>query len=121
SGVNPVYDLPEGEALATALAAVPLVVSFAERVDETARAATYVCPDRHFLETWGDTEPVAGIVAVSQPVVGPLGGTRSILESLAAWTRGTAGDAREIVRGHWLREIYPRRLADVAFDDFWNT
>ncbi|MBI4166958.1 MAG: molybdopterin-dependent oxidoreductase, partial [Acidobacteria bacterium] len=84
-GVNPVYDLPDGEALARALERVPLVVSFAERQDETAAAARVVAPDHHPLESWGDAEAVAGTVSLLQPAVNPLGNTRSVLKSLAAW------------------------------------
>jgi molybdopterin-containing oxidoreductase family iron-sulfur binding subunit len=119
AGVNPVYDLPEGDALLNSLSRVPLVVSFADRADETAGAATFICPDRHYLETWGDGEPVAGVVTVTQPVVQPLGDTRPLVESLAAWMDRPA-DARAIHRERWQQLVYPRRLTDVPFDTFWD-
>ena len=84
-GVNPVYDLPFGGDVAEALGRVDLVVSFAERVDETAEYAHLVCPEPHFLESWGDSEPVAGTVALRQPVLRAVGETRPLLESLAVW------------------------------------
>jgi molybdopterin-containing oxidoreductase family iron-sulfur binding subunit len=82
---NPVHDLPSGESIAEDLKRVPLVVSLAPRLDETARLARLVCPDHHYLETWSDAEPVNGLVSLVQPVINPLGNTRSVLESLAAW------------------------------------
>src|SRR5205085_3739807 len=44
-GVNPVYSLPQALHFDAALARVPLVVSFADRVDETALHADFVAPD----------------------------------------------------------------------------
>ena len=82
---NPVHDLPSGESIAEDLKRVPLVVSLAPRLDETAQLARFVCPDHHYLESWSDAEPVNGVVSLVQPVITPLGNTRSVLESLAAW------------------------------------
>ncbi len=119
AGVNPVYDLPDANVLAADLRRVPLVVSFAERLDETARVAHYVCPDHHYLESWGDDEPVAGLVSLTQPTIHPLGETRSFVESLAAWM-GAAQPALEAIRGHWERAIYPRAGDVGSFQTFWD-
>jgi molybdopterin-containing oxidoreductase family iron-sulfur binding subunit len=81
-GVNPVAELPEPPGLGR----VGLVVSFAGSVDETAERAHYVCPDHHYLESWADSEPVAGLISLTQPAIRPLGNTRAVTESLAAWT-----------------------------------
>jgi len=43
---NPMFDLPGADRLA----GVPLIVSFAERPDETSAAAGAICPDHHALE-----------------------------------------------------------------------
>lgn len=106
-GVNPCYDLAGGAELATALENVPLVVSFAAERDETARAAPVVAPEPHFLESWRDAAPVAGVVAVAQPAVRPLGQGRTFAESLAAWL-GEPTPGRELIRGVWRQEIFPR-------------
>jgi len=66
-GVNPGYDLPLGESLAAALKNVGLVVAFAEHEDETTRQARFVCPEPHFLESWGDSRPTATVAALRQP------------------------------------------------------
>src|SRR5262249_28582714 len=55
---NPVFDLPEGAEIGELLRQVPLSVVCAERVDETAETARYVCPVSHPLAAWGDAEPV---------------------------------------------------------------
>ncbi len=117
--VNPVYDLPFGAELKMALGEVDLVVSFAEREDETARLAHFVCPEPHFLESWGDSEPAAGIVALRQPVLRVLGKTRPLLESLAVWS-GQPATARDVVRQVWRRRVFPRAHNAGGFEKFWH-
>jgi molybdopterin-containing oxidoreductase family iron-sulfur binding subunit len=127
---NPVYDLPDGEKLAKALQEVPLVVCCAERLDETARLARYVCPHPHYLEAWSDAEPVSGVVGLRQPTVPRLGDTRPVIESLDAWT-GTAkmalpvfGASTAASMGSPLGQgplltasaLYPDRAARSAYD-----
>jgi len=118
AGANPVYDLPEAAALANDLQRVPLIVSTAERIDETASLAHFVCPDHHYLESWNDAEPVSGVVSLTQPAIQPLHDTRSLLESLSAWTTGNARPALDLVRDHWERAIYPRSKVSEASDPF---
>jgi molybdopterin-containing oxidoreductase family iron-sulfur binding subunit len=118
-GVNPVYELPDGAALAEALKRLPLLVSLSERVEETSELAHFICPDHHFLESWSDAEANAGVVSLSQPAIHALGNTRAALESLAAWS-GRPQAAYEILRGGWRERIVPRQKKAVAFDAFWD-
>lgn len=118
-GANPVFDLPQGSSLAAAIQRVPLVASFAQRADETAAIATYHCPDHDCLESWSDAEPIAGIVAVTQPTIRPLFNTRSVLESLAAWS-GQPKPMYDIVRDSWRSSIFPRQKRELNFDAFWE-
>ena len=116
---NPVHDLPGGADLAAACEQVPLVVSCAERLDETARAARVVCPVPHYLESWSDTEAVSGLAGVLQPAIAPLAQTRSILESLAAWM-GKPQTAHDLLRAHWEKDVFPRWHGGGTFQDFWD-
>ncbi len=118
-GVNPAFDLPDGEALAGVLRKVPLLVSFAQRTDETATLARYVLPEQHYLESWSDAEPVSGLVSVSQPTVHPLGDTRSLLETITTWN-GKPKPAYDLVREHWKADIFPRQKRESNFDAFWD-
>ena len=77
AGVNPVYDLPDASTLTSDLRRVPLLVSTAERIDETASLAHFVCPEPHYLESWHDAEPAAGILSLTQPAIQPLADTRA--------------------------------------------
>jgi molybdopterin-containing oxidoreductase family iron-sulfur binding subunit len=112
-GCNPAYDLPGGSEWEALLQRVPLVVSCAERLDETARLARYVCPVPHALASWGDAEPVAGVVSLSQPTLRPLGDTRPLLESLAAWS-GVRQSAYDLMRSTWEAEVLPRYRTALA-------
>ena len=110
---NPVHDLPEGANLVEELRRVPLLVCCSERQDETTRVARYVCPVSHYLETWSDAEAINGLVSVAQPVITPLGNTRPLTESLAAWM-GRPQSARDLVRARWEAEVFPNAAAALA-------
>ena len=118
-GVNPVYELPNGAALADAVRKVPLVISFADRLEETSALAGYVCPEHHALESWGDAEPMLGTLSIFQPAIHPLGKTRAFIESLAAW-RGEPRTAYDLVRGYWRENIFPHAAGGLDFETFWD-
>jgi molybdopterin-containing oxidoreductase family iron-sulfur binding subunit len=146
---NPVYDLPEGERLAETLRQVPLVICCGERLDETARLAGYVCPHPHYLESWGDAEPVSGVVTLRQPTIPRLGNTRPVIESFAAWTSTPAllttartvgvmaspqgqgplaalsaflpRPAYDLLRDSWAVHVFPRQAKVRDFQAFWDS
>jgi MoCo/4Fe-4S cofactor protein with predicted Tat translocation signal len=118
-GVNPAYDYPRPEAFLRGLARVPLSVSFADRVDETAQHAEAVCPDHHFLEAWGDAEPVSGSFSLIQPTIAPLFDTRAAQDSLLKWL-GEAPDFHACLRSYWQQHVYPRLPGGLDFDTFWD-
>ena len=68
---NPVYNHPEGEAIAKALATVPLTIATNDRLDETASLVDYVAPDHHYLASWNDAHPKAGHYSLVQPTITP--------------------------------------------------
>jgi len=118
--VNPVYDLPNGDALKARLKNIPLVVSFAERMDETTSCANVVCPEPHSLESWNDAESVAGIVTITQPVIQPFGKSRMLTENLATWM-GKPQSAYDILRSEWEKTIFKRQTKEKSFQTFWDT
>jgi MoCo/4Fe-4S cofactor protein with predicted Tat translocation signal len=118
-GVNPGYDYLDGDRFVKALAKVPLSVSTADRVDETGAAVHAVCPDHHFLESWGDAEPVAGYLSLTQPTIAPLFHTRAVAESLLRWI-DDGSDAYGYLRGFWQSQILPRQKEHTEFTAFWD-
>lgn len=115
AGANPAFDVP---GFADGLKTVPLVVSFAQRRDETASLAHFVCPEPHYLESWDDAEPVSGTVTVSQPTIRPLGNTRPMIESLAVWA-GHPGRSFDIMRAHWRTDVFTLQSEQKDFEQFW--
>ncbi len=102
-GCNPLYDREDIN-----LTHVPLVVSFASHVDETSKHAHVICPDHHPLESWDDSEPVAGVYSVTQPAIAPLRNTRAAIESFAAWS-GKPAKAYDLIKsrftGDWDKTL----------------
>ena len=68
-GANPAYALPAASRFAEAFGSVAFRVSFASAPDETSAMADLILPDRHFLESWGDSAPDSGVMAIRQPVM----------------------------------------------------
>src|SRR5581483_8725655 len=118
-GVNPAFDLPGGDGLKRALQKAPLLISFAQRVDETAALARYVLPEPHYLESWSDIEAAGGVVGIIQPTLHTLGNTRTLAETIATWT-GKPKPAYEILREYWKAAIFPRQRKESDFDAFWD-
>lgn len=85
-GANPAYDYFDAPKFAKALKGVKTSVSFGYRLDETTELCKYIIPSHHFLESWGDAEPKAGVVSFMQPTIHPLFKTRSFQSSLLKWS-----------------------------------
>jgi molybdopterin-containing oxidoreductase family iron-sulfur binding subunit len=117
--VNPVYDHPDGAAFAKAMGKIALSVSFGDRRDETSAHVHALCPDHHFLEAWGDAEPVSGHLSLRQPLIAPLHDTRAAVESLLQWAHRPS-DHRSYLRAVWQRDLFPRAKAAASFEDFWE-
>jgi molybdopterin-containing oxidoreductase family iron-sulfur binding subunit len=115
AGVNPVYELPGGDAVTKA----KLLLAYSERMDETAAKAHAVCAAPDPLEAWGDAEPVEGIAGIGQPCIHPLFRTRPLIESLAIWS-GRPARALDLVREHWQQKIHPGAESNLAFEAFWE-
>ena len=87
-GSNPVYELPFGSAFGQAMSKVAMSISTSSSPDETTDLCKVLAPDHHFLESWGDAEPVRGHVTTIQPTINPLFETRQRGLSLITWTGG---------------------------------
>ena len=109
-GVNPVFTFPKSAKVAEALAKVPFKVSFSSYPDETSELCDLVLPDHHAIESWGDAEPVPGVIAVQQPGMDPVYDTRQTADVLLAVAKknpkaGAAFAAPNYMR--WLIERFP--------------
>lgn len=108
--LNPAYQLPSIKW--KDLFSKATVVSYTDRLDETAVLANYLSASSHYLESWGDREPVAGSISIQQPVIRPLFNTRSFEDSLIAWAGGEIGGKKsfyEIVRSTHIEKLGSRQ------------
>ncbi len=103
-GANPVYSWPAADKLKAALAKVKTKISFSSKVDETAAVCNYVIPEHHFLESWGDAEPVSGHISFIQPTIAPLFKTRAFQDSLLLWS-GDATVYTNYVKNYWSSKL----------------
>ncbi|MGZ3805147.1 MAG: TAT-variant-translocated molybdopterin oxidoreductase [Pseudobdellovibrionaceae bacterium] len=127
--VNPVYSLPKEAGFVEALKNVEMVVYTGDRIDEMGEHATYIAPDNHPLENWGDAEFAKDIFAIQQPAIRPMYDTRSFQLSLMTWAYlANVGPKRLItfetyydyLRNFWKEEILPKAAKGKAFEDFWT-
>ena len=99
-GANPAYSWHDAAGFTAGLAKVKTTISFATKADETAVLCKFVLPDHHYLESWGDAEPVSGNVSFIQPTIYPLFKTRQWQDSLLKWS-GNASDYLAFLKSYW--------------------
>jgi anaerobic selenocysteine-containing dehydrogenase len=80
ASANPMFSMPDTQAVAKAFEKIPLVVSFSAFMDETAMNADMILPNHVYLERYGDVPAARGfpkpIISLAQPVVEPFLNTR---------------------------------------------
>jgi molybdopterin-containing oxidoreductase family iron-sulfur binding subunit len=122
---NPVYTAPSKTGFAAAFKKVPVKISFAQTLDETAQAADYVCPDHNWLESWGDANPVRGHYTLQQPTINPIfsqpryQGTRQAQDTLLKWA-GVKTDYLTYLQAFWQNHIYTMQGKYGDFYSFWS-
>ncbi|MCI0432463.1 MAG: 4Fe-4S dicluster domain-containing protein [Gemmatimonadetes bacterium] len=126
-GPNPVYALPDADAVAQAMGQVGFVASFSPYLDETSSLAHLLLPDHHFLESWGDTEPRTGTHALVQPVMTPVFPTRqtgdvllSVAQRAGVTLPSQATTFYDYLRERWLRDVHPLAGGGAPFDLWWR-
>ena len=87
-------------AFAEAMGHVPFIAALALELDDTARRASLVLPDHHFLESWGDASAGPGVIGVQQPAMTPVLATRSAADTLLAAARAL-GRTQGLPDGTW--------------------
>jgi molybdopterin-containing oxidoreductase family iron-sulfur binding subunit len=122
-GGNPVVDAAPELDFAQLLNGVPVSLHLSLHANETSVHCSWHLPQAHDLETWGDGRALDASLCVTQPLVQPLHGGRSILEVMALLCGDTQRDAHGIVRDtfHVLRG--GRGAApqdDAAFERAWR-
>ncbi|MDX1905554.1 MAG: TAT-variant-translocated molybdopterin oxidoreductase [Bacteroidia bacterium] len=101
---NPLYNTPYAADITQALSKVTLSVSLSPKADETAKACQYVCPDSHYLESWGDARVAATHVSVIQPTINPIFNTRQAGQSFLRWA-GKNEKFVDYVKAYWQTNV----------------
>lgn len=84
---NPLYSFFKSKELKKLLEKVDLSITFASKEDETSKVMKVCAPTPHWLECWGDSEPITGMYSLMQPTIQPVFNTRQFQDSLILWTK----------------------------------
>ena len=132
-GTNPGFTLPQSNGFRQAVRQVgqgsdksPLVISFAQSLDETAKLADYVFPTSTSLESWGDQRALAGVYSLVQPSMTPIFDTRTFGNLLIdfaklAQIKGFGGGVKDFLgylQASW-RKLHTALAAGGDFNRFW--
>jgi Fe-S-cluster-containing dehydrogenase component len=117
--VNPAYDYPDREKFISGLEKVGLTIAMPSLREETSALTEFVCPDHHYLESWGDAEVKTGSYSLMQPAIRPIFNTRAAQESILKWA-GKPADFRNFIQENWEKNIFPYSDGILTFYDFWN-
>lgn len=94
--VNPLYSLPQAQELKASLEKLDLSISFSMKEDETSESMEVWAPTPHWLESWGDAQPVTGMYTLMQPTIQPIFNTRQFQDSLLIWKNAQSVDDQDI-------------------------
>jgi molybdopterin-containing oxidoreductase family iron-sulfur binding subunit len=115
-GANPAYTWYDADKFKAALKKVKVTVSFNEKMDETTSLCEYVLPNHNYLESWGDAEPKAGIIAFQQPTIYPLFKTRPYQTSLLRWS-GSTQDYEDYFKAYWIGKLGSEEAFNTALQN----
>ena len=116
---NPVYDHPNGSALAAALKNINLSISTSNTEDETSMACQIRAIDNHYLESWNDAEPKKGSYSLSQPAITPIFYSRQVQSSLLTWVGESNTDYFTFVKNNWNNWFFKNSGSGDA-QMFWD-
>ena len=120
---NPAYALPSASGFKEAFSEVSFKVSFASAMDETAAMADLILPDRHFLESWGDSSWRSGQSSLQQPAMRPVPNFDSKQIGDVLLAVGQTGKEAPPSFYEWLRSRWQSKTAAdgiLEFENFWR-
>ena len=113
---NPAYSWVDTKKFTDGLKKVGVTISFNPKDDETTQLCKYKIPDHHYLESWGDAEPVTGYFSLMQPTIYPLFKTRQWQDSLLKWS-GSPMDYLSYIKQFWITKLGNETAWDQALQD----
>jgi Fe-S-cluster-containing dehydrogenase component/anaerobic selenocysteine-containing dehydrogenase len=113
--VDVVDRIPGGDAFAKSLGKASFLVGVGDIMNATLAQCDVVLPLSHAYESWGDVEPVAGVVNVIQPAIKPLFDTLSDGDVLLK-IMVDAGVAAETTYQQYVVDRWARDYGSAAAD-----
>ena len=119
-GTNLTYGSPAKRALGELIGRARQSAYLGLHHDETAAQCTFMIPEAHPLESWGDARAFDGTTSIVQPLVEPLFGGRTTLDVLARFGRaGGTTSAYDLVRDRFRRDR-ARAFSTEDFERRWR-
>lgn len=115
-GGNPAYTAPADLMFEAALSKVNSIY-LGYRYNETARSASFLIPQSHFLEAWGDLAASDGTAAIQQPLIQPLYPSWSAIELVARLAGSEKTTGHELVKDYWASRNDASVAAEQAVVD----
>ncbi|MGB7068129.1 MAG: TAT-variant-translocated molybdopterin oxidoreductase [Pyrinomonadaceae bacterium] len=106
-GGNPVYNTPADLRLNLDRVnnKVSLRIHVGTHFDETAEICHWHIPEKHYLESWGDSRAYDGTVSVTQPLISPLYEGRSVYEVVQLFSKENFEKSdQDIVKEYWQKQ-----------------
>lgn len=119
---NPIYNYHKADSVKNALAKIKTKISLSGFIDETAEYIDYICPDNHYLESWGDAEPKKGKLQILQPTISPVFNTRQAEVSLLTWIGLGEKPAKDPFAGkEIMAQKFDTSIYYTYLKNFWIT
>jgi len=119
AGVNPVYTMANGSALAKQIQGAKASIALVSGHDETSSVCSHIAAANHFLESWGDAEVREGSYSLQQPSISKLFNTRSLEECLLAWN-GNSSSHYQYLKDFWSTQMFSKQSKYSTTDSFWR-
>ncbi|MFI5379161.1 MAG: TAT-variant-translocated molybdopterin oxidoreductase [Tepidisphaerales bacterium] len=113
-GGNPAYDTPADLGFGRLLGRVGTTIQLSLYENELSKISTWHLPRAHYLESWGDARAYDGTASVTQPLIEPLYGGKSSVETLAVIVGDELADGHAIVQRAWAGML-PKGDAQTEF------
>lgn len=117
--VDPLYDYPDADKLKEALKNTDVSVTLTTQANDTSNETLYVGAVNHYLESWGDAEPVKGKYSLAQPAIRRLYDTRQLEEILLSWMEKEI-TYYDYLKKHWENTFFTDQDEYSGFRDFWS-
>lgn len=104
-GENVAYSWASGAQLARLVERVAERVHLTAYANETSALATWLVPQAHLLESWGDVTSQDGTPSFVQPLIRPLFAGKTGDELLSLLLGQPERSGRELWREHWVRAL----------------